>query len=315
MKIGIIGQGAIGSLLAYYFKDLSPVLLVKNMETHAKSIVDLKGKQSLLDFTTMSVKAPFTGDSPPHIFDGLLISVKGYQLAQLISQIRPWLATDTRLIIIQNGMGGAQMLAEAFPHNLIYAGTTTDAIYATTKNNYQITAIGCLDLGPLWEMLDPSEYKPLENNANSWAQEKHWIDQFLDFHPLAVYHHNVSSALYTKLAINAVINPLTAVLQIKNGELFEYPEKVEMLKKEVFAVYAAIELEYFPDALSQAIDIVIQATSDNWSSMYQDVKHKRLTENQTMLGYLLKVAKTKNVNTPLMTNLYQQLAALDAAHS
>jgi 2-dehydropantoate 2-reductase len=317
MKIGIVGQGAIGSLLAYYFKDLAPVLLVKNLETNAKEIVDIKGQKSLLDFEKMLVNAPRKQYTIAYVFDCLIISVKGYQLPLLICHIKPWLDIKTRLVIIQNGMGGAQLLAEAFPNNLIYAGTTTDAIYATSQNNYQIAAIGHLDIGPLWEMLEPAQYSPksLKTNTYSAQKEKRWIEQFLNFHPHAIYHKNISQALYIKLAINAVINPLTAILQIKNGRLREYSQKVEILKQEIFAVYSAIELEYFPEALSQAIDIVIEATSGNWSSMCQDVKHKRLTENEMVLGYLIKMAQTKNISTPFMSDLYSQIASLDAAHT
>jgi 2-dehydropantoate 2-reductase len=314
MNIGIVGQGAIGSLLAYYLKDLSPVLLVKDTATHAKSIIDLKGHCSQLNFIKASVQAPLASDLTRCTFDCLLISVKAYQLPQLIVHIRPWLATNTRLIIIQNGMGGAQMLAAAFPKNLLYVGTTTDAIYASNKNSYQITAVGRLDIGPLWEMRNTSHHRPtsLNNTMNSLETEKQWIMQLLRFHPHALYHHDVSQALYTKLAINAVINPLTAILQIKNGQLRDYPHKVSTLKQEVFSIYEAIALVYFPDALSHAIDIVIDATSGNWSSMCQDVKHKRLTENEAVLGYLLKLANNNKLDTPLMADLYQQLALHDA---
>ena len=317
MKIGIVGQGAIGSLFAYYFKTLSPVLLVKNVDVPAKTIIGLTGESTLLDFAKQPVHASFTNNAEPYIFDFLLITVKGYQLAELIFQLRPWVTRQTRLIIIQNGMGGAQMLAAHFPQNLIYAGTTTDAVYASAIDTFQISAQGRLDIGPLWNMLDPTQYapKPCKHKTVNWQHEKSLLDSLLRFHPFVMYHQDVSDALYTKLAINGVINPLTAVLQIKNGQLRQYPEKVAALKKEIFAVYKANDITFFEQALSHAIDIVIEATSENWSSMCQDVKYKRLSENETVLGFLSNMAKSKNLDSPVITDLYQRIRLLDADHS
>jgi len=314
MKIGIVGQGAIGSLFAYYFKTLSPVLLVKNIDVPARTIIGLTRESTLLDFAKQPVHNPFTNNAEPYIFDFLLITVKGYQLAELISQLRPWVARQTRLVIIQNGMGGAQLLAAHFPQNLIYAGTTTDAVYLKCKDTYQISAEGRLDIGPLWNMLCPQQYSPnaIKIETFDWQEEKDLIDNFIKFHPFIKWHHNISEALYTKLAINGVINPLTAVLKVKNGQLRKYPEEVAALKKEIFAVYAANEITLPAPALSHAIDIVIEATANNWSSMYQDIKQKRLTENETVLGFLLSMAELKHLNTPFIAELYQHLRVLDA---
>ena len=125
------------------------------------------------------------------------------------------------------------------------------------------------------------------------------------------YHDDIAPALFTKLGINAVINPLTAILQIKNGQLLQHPDLVETLKSEVFKVYSAINVSYSKDVLSKAIDNVIAATSNNWSSMQQDIEHHRLTENETVLGYLLSLAAQYELKTPLMKKLYTQLNKFD----
>lgn len=310
MKLAIVGQGAIGSLFAYYFRALRPTLLVRSHEKKAKTIVDNNGEENLLNLPIQNIEAPF--EEANDYFDCLLIAVKGYQLAPLITQIKPWLSDKTRLILIQNGMGGGELLAQAFPNNLIYTGITTDAVFASSNTQYQITALGRVDLGPFIKAntTDQQTLSKLESKVISDA-EKRWIDVFLSYHPNAFYHVDIANALYTKLAINAVINPLTAILQIKNGELVDYPDKVSELKQEVFAIYDAAKISLKPKALSLAIDLVIDATSENWSSMYQDVKHKRVTENETLLGYLRSLAKANQVNIPMIDKLYEQIANID----
>lgn len=308
MKIGIVGQGAIGSLFAYYYQHVSPTLLVKDINTTSKQLRTLDAQPYSLDFTKLNVsQSPHKNNSLAY-FDALIVTVKGYQLPLLVKQLSPCLSINTRIILIQNGMGGAQILAEAFPNNIIYVGTTTDAVYKVDEDTYQITAMGKLDIGPLWKMSFNDDYHP---NISDINKEKAWMSALLACHPNAEYHDEIASALYKKLAINAVINTLTALLQVKNGQLNQYLEEVNTLKLEIFTVYSAANIAYSKRALSQAIDDVIEATSNNWSSMQQDIKFKRQTENDSILGYILSLSQHHALDTPFIKKLYTQLKDLD----
>lgn len=308
MKIGIVGQGAIGSLFAYYYRHVSPTLLVKEVNTTSKQLLTQDAQSISLHLAKLNIAQKNHKTHAQAHFDAVIITVKGYQLPLLIKQLSNWLPIHTRIILIQNGMGGAQILAEAFPNNIIYTGTTTDAVYKVDENTYQITAMGKLDIGPLWKMSSSHGYRPSISDIN---KEKVWISAFIAYHPHTEYHDDIASALYKKLAINAVINPLTAILQIKNGQLKQYLEQVNKLKIEIFEVYSAAKLSYSKDALSSAIDDVIVATSNNWSSMQQDVEHKRQTENETVLGYLDALSHKYGLETPFINELYTRLKELD----
>ncbi|NMU82308.1 2-dehydropantoate 2-reductase, partial [Vibrio parahaemolyticus] len=83
-----------------------------------------------------------------------------------------------------------------------------------------------------------------------------------------------------KLAINCAINPLTAILQCKNGELAkpEFKIQLESITQELVEVMSkegiAIEFRSLFDTVMQ----VVNATAENYSSMRQDVFHQRRTE-------------------------------------
>lgn len=308
MKIGIVGQGAIGSLFAYYYRNMSPTLLVKSVNATSKQLLTLDAKPVNINFSKLNVSQSLHKSDSSAYFDALIITVKGYQLPLLVRQLSHYLAVNTRIILIQNGMGGAQVLAEAFPNNIIYVGTTTDAVFKVDKDTYQVTAMGKLDIGPLWKMSSNKGYNPTIDDIN---QEKAWMSALLACHPNAEYHDEIASALYKKLAINAVINTLTALLQVKNGQLSHYLEEVNTLKTEIFAIYSVANITYSKQALSKAIDDVIKATSNNWSSMQQDVKFKRKTENDSILGYLLTLSQQHTLETPFIRKLYTQLKELD----
>ena len=84
------------------------------------------------------------------------------------------------------------------------------------------------------------------------------------------------------------------------------------LKKEIFEVYSKACINYSQNTLSNTIDDVIETTSNNWSSMQQDIEYKRQSENDTVLGYLLKLASHYKVNTPYAKELYCRIKEFDA---
>ena len=308
MNIAIVGQGAIGSLFAYYYLHEAPTLLLKDISSTSKQLLTQDSQSIDLNLIRLDVSQTNSKSSSPTNFDAVIITVKGYQLPLLIKQLSNWLPKHTRLILIQNGMGGGQILAEAFPNNIIYVGTSTDAVYKIDENTYQISAVGKLDIGPIWTMSSRDGNTAVISDIN---KEKAWINSFIACHPNAKYYDDIAPALYKKLAINAVINPLTALLHVKNGQLNQYVEQVDRLKTEIFEVYNAANISYSKHTLSSAIDDVIHSTSNNWSSMQQDIKHKRQTENETVLGYLRALSQKFGLDTPFINTLYTQLKDID----
>ena len=291
-RIGIVGQGAIGSLFAHYWHTFKPIILTRSANASCKNL-------DLLDGSNIALKAPLCHikQQPEHALDAIIVPVKCYQVAELAPLLGPWINKSTAIVLIQNGMGGGDIIANMYPSNPLFVGTTTDAVYKQDADSYRITALGRLDIGPF-------------NNALSSYQWVNWLSAFAAAHPNANVEDDIRLALYRKLAINAVINPLTALLNIKNGELTQYPEQLTQAKTEVFAVYEALQIALPKTELEQTIDKVIESTSDNYSSMQQDVFYQRETEIEGVLGYLLARAKQHHIHTPLLTSLYKELLAL-----
>ncbi|MGB3727028.1 MAG: 2-dehydropantoate 2-reductase [Glaciecola sp.] len=291
-NIAIAGQGAIGSLFAHYWRDFKPMILTRSQHATCKNL-------DLLDGSRITLNAPLHSIRCPSAFplDAIIVPVKCYQVAELAPLLSPWMSNNTAIVLIQNGMGGGDILADMYPTNPLYVGTTTDAVYKQDADSYRITAVGRLDIGPF-------------NNALNASQSVNWLSAFATAHPNANVADDIRLALYRKLAINAVINPLTALLNIKNGELTQYPEQLTQAKTEVFAVYEALQIALHTTELEQTIDKVIESTSDNYSSMQQDVFYQRETEIEGVLGYLVVRAQQHHIHIPFLTSLYQKLVAL-----
>jgi 2-dehydropantoate 2-reductase len=125
----------------------------------------------------------------------------------------------------------------------------------------------------------------------------------------------------TKLAVNAVINPLSALLDCINGYIFESSTirtLVDQLIDEISAVELAIlasrdsieldketKTKFSADALRTHIYAVGVQVAKNISSMRQDMIAGRKTEIDYINGYLVSQGTTLGVPTPINEKIVQ----------
>ncbi|MNC52863.1 2-dehydropantoate 2-reductase [compost metagenome] len=107
--------------------------------------------------------------------------------------------------------------------------------------------------------------------------------------------------IYRKLLFNAVINPLTAIWRIQNGELTASGERIQLMKelyREAVNVYDACGIAYDVDAWEDILE-VCRATSGNTSSMLADVLASRATEIRWINGSIVEMADRAGIAVPL----------------
>ena len=96
--------------------------------------------------------------------------------------------------------------------------------------------------------------------------------------------------LWRKAAVNAAINPVTAVRGVPNGALRKGParEEAEQLLQEAVAVARGSGVDLPLDTARADLDRVVGATAENRSSMLQDVERGRPTELDAISGEILR---------------------------
>ncbi len=107
--------------------------------------------------------------------------------------------------------------------------------------------------------------------------------------------------IYRKLLINAVINPLTAIWRIPNGELLASEGRLQLMRelfREATMVYDACGVTYDEDAWDNILE-VCRITAGNISSMLADVLASRTTEIRWINGSLVEMAERTGTSVPL----------------
>lgn len=106
--------------------------------------------------------------------------------------------------------------------------------------------------------------------------------------------------------MNAVINPLTALLDVCNGEILRYDSYESVARSivtEGVQAAAACNVKLDVEDCLQRVKMVAEQTAGNVSSMLADMRKKCRTEIDFMNGYIVKVGKEHGIPTPVNSTI------------
>uniref|UniRef100_A0A0G4FL23 Pantoate--beta-alanine ligase n=1 Tax=Chromera velia CCMP2878 TaxID=1169474 RepID=A0A0G4FL23_9ALVE len=121
----------------------------------------------------------------------------------------------------------------------------------------------------------------------------------------AVSEQEVLPALWLKVAVNAAINPLTALMGICNGGLETQPLSTvaAAIAEEVRVVARSKGVRLSEASVRSALESTIRGTARNQSSMLQDVQRGSQSEVRAICGAVAEEARRNGVAAPLCSLL------------
>ena len=116
--------------------------------------------------------------------------------------------------------------------------------------------------------------------------------------PSLEWCNDINERLVEKVAINACINPLTAIHGVKNGALLSepYQARVDQIIAEVENILTELGYAQLASRIERTVRTVMADTADNTSSMLSDVMAGRRTEVDSIVGWLLDRSKGDHPN-------------------
>lgn len=289
MKIGIIGAGSIGLLFAAYLqKNFNVTLYTRNNEQadhiNRQGVSLLKG---VGPFTAKVEAVPLSNGIGED--ELIVIAVKQYQLEPVLRR----LPAGGNYLFLQNGMGHLKYLQELDARN-IYVGSVEHGAYREDARTVSHNGKGVTRVAVYKG--DPSLLKKFA----SLIPKEFPVNIEDDYY----------SMLANKLAANAVINPLTAILGVKNGELVSNKHFERALEALFHEVSSILNLPEKQVSLLKVKEIC-RTTAENRSSMLKDLEAGRQTEVDAILGYLLEEAK--GADTQLLMTYYELIKGMELA--
>ena len=131
-----------------------------------------------------------------------------------------------------------------------------------------------------------------------------WFGTWQKGTPSLEWCSDINERLVEKVAINACINPLTAVHRVKNGALLidPYQREADQIIAEVADILTELGHPELAARLVQTVQTVMADTAENTSSMLSDVMAGRRTEVDSIVGWLLQQSEQEHAALQAMLN-------------
>jgi 2-dehydropantoate 2-reductase len=315
----IVGAGALGQLFAAYLAAFRPVILLGRRPAQpAIRLLTVGGKDVEIALERERLKdwvAKRGEDSAPAI---VVLATKSHDTQAALDALTPALAPTTPLLLLQNGFQVQPRISERWTGPVLCA-STTEAAYRAVPGPEPEPEPGP---EPEPDSHFHSDLRPNRPDVVHAAAGETWIGDLANRHAAlatavaeclsqagiaATACPDIRQRLWQKLAINAVINPLTASHRVRNGELArsEFRPRIVALISEIERIMQAEGIKPPAAGWQALIESVIEATAANRSSMLQDVLASRVTERDAILGPLIDAGLGHSLATPELIALYR----------
>lgn len=288
----------------------------------------------------------------------LVVTVKAHQTVAALTPLRHRLGSESTILFCQNGMGIVDEVCEAlWPEEdgrpTMMLGVNSHGVHGTGPFTVDHAGHGVLYLGVL-----PRDGSVTGSSTSSHTTNLHGrrgssnktgtyslparISKVADATPAptplipstrsllrtltripllaatAVPPKTLHQRALEKVAVNAIINPLTTLLDARNGSLLQnhaLSRCFRLLLLEISSVYRSLpelisipnlNITFSPERLEQMVVSVAGRTADNISSMLQDVRRGSKTEIDYLNGYVVRRGEENGVR-PVMNYLVMNM--------
>ncbi len=297
----VIGAGALGSLLGGLLAQKGETVVFFDRNGDKRNAIEDQGGVVIAG-PKGEVLAPATAVSfpLPQEKEPVLLCVKAQDILPCLQNLNAYIERDQPICILANGMGWQEEAAQICVSGNLCFGLTYQGAHLLAPGRVAHAGSGDTIL---------YGYTAIQEAAASfWAQ--HIKGAFA-----VRVEKQFQKTLWEKLLINAVINPLTALGDIENGQLPLVQDIVPVmlgLLREGMEVAGKCGVDF---SLVTMMDKTVQVCADtagNTSSMRADVLRGHKTEIDYLNGYIVKMGQKFGIKTPLQEQMVVRIKEISA---
>jgi len=294
MEVIIAGAGSIGLLLGSFLSEAGMDVTFYVRREEQAELIRAEGIQRINNNNTTDVlRLHATTDIRNLPTTALwVVAVKYAGLRDLLSEMQET-NTINPVLFVQNGIGHLELVKSSdFPH--VAFATVEHGASRIDDRTVSHNGVGMVTIATA---LGDDSVFDLIGDAHS--------DKF----PVR-RHSDAEQILLRKVLINCMINPLTAILKVENGELLTNNYCLTLFK----ALYEEL-LDAFPEMRSillyEDVANVCRKTARNRSSMLVDRLAGRPMEIETIVTAVIRKANGRNKSLLLLATYEQMLFAVE----
>jgi 2-dehydropantoate 2-reductase len=296
MRIAIMGAGAMGSLFGAHLAEAGHDVLLVDVDRTVVAAVEADGVR----IGDRVVRAPITADpSGRGTYDAILVLVKTYDTAAAAELAAPLVGPGTVVATLQNGIGGADVLREAFGPERVLAGVTYQGATVLAPGRIRHHMRGETFLGD-----DVAAAAPLAAALTEGGQPAHALDP-------------VAPRIWKKLTNNCMGNCTSALTGMSGGQMAGDDGILALqlaIATEAVAVAAGLGHDLDLEDCVHTNTSVLASSGDGRPSMLQDVEAGRRTEIETLNGAIVRHGDALGIDVPVNRAMVALVRGWERAH-
>ncbi len=293
MNIVIAGPGAIGCLFASLLRATGRTITLLDKDPDRARILERNGIR--VETSGDSRQTPIRATVDPRCISGadlVLICVKAHATSSLLERIAPRIPPAIPVVSLQNGIDPIETLAQ-------FVGTTRSVCAVTAHGATLLNTGHLVHAGTGITRVAPfSPEFPSAARVLTHLLKRSGLE--------TVFVADRQRVLWSKLVINAGINPVTALAGVCNGVLLERQDlfqRARQAAQEGQQVAAAMGITLDFANTERELRQICTLTSGNISSMLQDLQRGKATEVDAINGAIVRAGQRLRVPVPVNREL------------
>ncbi|MBC8319566.1 MAG: ketopantoate reductase family protein [Bacteroidetes bacterium] len=304
-KIGIIGLGPIGQVLAVHFQQAGCEVAICDLDAEKLNLIRSNGielvgkieKREYFKSVYLSIDELLN-----HDFEILISAVKAYHVDSVLEHIKKRDNNHMFLLSAQNGIDIRQKYLSQFKESQILRMVINFAGNLQAPNTVNIT------------FFNPPNYVGSVNDSQ--PDIAHWVAEILTSVNLETNYgdsFDISDRLWAKTILNAALSPLCGITQLTMKEAMEHPDTLEIVEQIIYEAVAVAKAEdvKIPDNFVKLCIRYLKMAGDHFPSLAVDLINNRPTEIDFMNGKIVEYGRKHYIKTPLnltFTNLVNAIS-------
>ncbi|MCX8185295.1 MAG: ketopantoate reductase family protein [Sulfolobales archaeon] len=286
----VVGFGSVGSLIVYALNQVGIQPSVVTRSALRSRVLRTPSEISV------ELKAEFTRwENLGSYWDYVLVTTKAYDALNIVRKLRD---ISFRLAVFtQNGLGVLEAAEEALGRNSVAQLVLNQGIFYDDELREFVWVGGS------------RSYLGMKKKSQSALYELAEYLRVLD----VVVVDDIEPYRWLKLAVNAAINTLTAILRVPNGFLVKTVELADIVRKvarEVSEVAGKLGIDLPSDPAAEVFRVA-EKTAGNISSTLADIRKCRKTEVDFINGAIVELGRKLLIPTPYNELLYSLVKSLE----
>lgn len=305
MKVLVIGAGALGSLIGGLLSKEHDVTIIGRSE----QVWVLKKKGLKIHGITEGEFRPraFINVPKGENFDLVILCVKSYNTEVTLEPLMDILKNGASILSLQNGLDNEErILSFITDHDIrseVIGGITCHGVTYKGPGVIKHAGTGDTMIGHFGGSSEVAR-----SIAIDVAEAFKNVGFDMDTTPY------IDREIWAKAIINSAINPLTAIVGVRNGMIMENHELLSSAKdliNEGVKIANAHGKDLTIREMEDRTFDVARRTSKNRSSMLQDLQRRRRTEVDSINGAIFQKAREVNMEAPLNMIMVRLIKAME----